>query len=95
MERSVQQYAGLMHITSKYLGECVKENLGKTPGDLIQEMIFLETKVLLRQTKMTVSQIADQLSFEDQSYFSKFFKTVSGTNFSDFKKGSRRLSLTA
>jgi len=33
-----------------------------------------EAKVLLKQTEKTISEIAHELKFEDQSYFSRFFK---------------------
>jgi AraC family transcriptional activator of pobA len=71
---SVADYAGMMNMTAKHLGDSVKESLGKTPGELIQEMIVLEAKVLLRQTQKTIAEIAFDLSFEEQSYFSRFFR---------------------
>lgn len=72
--RSVKEYANILHISPKHLEKIVKETLGITPKKLIHDIILLEAKVLLRQTEKTVSEIAHDLKFEDQSYFSRFFK---------------------
>jgi AraC family transcriptional regulator, transcriptional activator of pobA len=71
---SVQDFAKMLHISSKYLGDCVREAFGKSPGDIIQDMLMIEAKVLLRQTTFSIAEIAFQLGFEEQSYFSRVFK---------------------
>lgn len=73
-KKTVHEYADLLCITTKHLGDVIKQTLDKTPGELIQEMVLLEAKKLLQQTSMTVTQIAYHLNFEDQSYFCRFFK---------------------
>lgn len=76
--RSVSQYADMMHVTPKHLSESIKDALGKSPIEMIHEMLLLESKVLLRSTDMTASQVAAQLNFEDQSHFSRFIKQHCG-----------------
>ena len=76
--RSVQQYAKWLYITPKHLSEVIKEHTGKSPRDLINDMIFLESKVLLGSTDKTITEIAQMLHFEDQSHFSHFIKKQSG-----------------
>jgi AraC-like DNA-binding protein len=41
-------------------------------------MIVLEAKILLKQTSLTVSEIATRLGFEDISYFTRVFRKNSG-----------------
>lgn len=72
--RSINEYAKLLHITPKYLAEVIKENTGKSPRDIINDMLLLEAKALLRSTDKTVTEIAQILSFDDQSHFSHFIK---------------------
>lgn len=72
--REVQYYAAQLHITPKYLSEVVKLNTGKSPRDIINEMLLLEAKVLLGSTDKTITEIAHQLQFQDQSHFSHFIK---------------------
>ena len=76
--RSVHQYAKLLHITPKHLSEVIKEGTGKSPRDLINDMLLLEAKVLLGSTDKTVTEIAHTLCFEDQSHFSHFIKNHTG-----------------
>ncbi|MGZ5134997.1 MAG: helix-turn-helix domain-containing protein [Flavitalea sp.] len=77
--RSVQEYASLLYITPKHLSECIKANTGKSPRDLINSMLLLESKVLLRSTDKTVTEIAHMLCFEDQAHFSHFIRKHTGT----------------
>ncbi|MEW7289248.1 AraC family transcriptional regulator [Aquimarina sp. 2304DJ70-9] len=73
-ERSVAYYASLLHITPTYLNDTVKKITGKTAGELIRERIILEAKRLLIFSTLSTSEIAFELSFEDNAYFWKFFK---------------------
>lgn len=76
--RSVQQYAELLHVTPKHLSEVVKEHTGKTPLEIINEMLLLEAKVLLGSTDRTATEIAHTLCFKDQSHFNHFIKKQTG-----------------
>lgn len=73
-KRKVEEYVHMLHISSKHLEKTVKEILGITPKQLIHDILLREAKVLLKETEKTISEIAHQLQFEDQSYFSRFFK---------------------
>jgi len=73
-QRRVEGYAEMLHISQKHLEKTVKEILGVSPKQLIHDILLTEAKVLLKQTEKTISEIAHELKFEDQSYFSRFFK---------------------
>jgi AraC family transcriptional regulator, transcriptional activator of pobA len=75
---SVKQYADLLTITPNHLSETVKSVTGRTSTDLINDRMILEIKRLLTHTDMGVSEIAYHLNFADQSYFSKYFKKLTG-----------------
>ena len=77
-ERSVARYAEMLYITPKHLSDVVKEVLGRTPREVIDNLLLLEAKVLLRSTDKTVSRIAHELRFTDQSHFGKFVKQHTG-----------------
>ena len=74
-ERSVAFYAGKLNITPKHLSDLLKKQTGKTAGEWIDEAIILESKVLLQNKELSVSEVAEQLNFSDQSVFGKFFRT--------------------
>jgi AraC family transcriptional regulator, transcriptional activator of pobA len=75
---SLSDYAGMIGITSNHLTQIVKLLTGKTSSQIIKAKQLLEIKRLLVHTNLSVSEIANQLNFEDQSYFTKFFKRETG-----------------
>jgi YesN/AraC family two-component response regulator len=87
-ERSVQYYAGQLYISPKYLTETVKEVTGKTAGELIDESVIMEAKILLSNTQVPVAQVARELYFSDQFFFSKYFKKHTGLTPSEYRKES-------
>ncbi len=85
VERSVQYYADHLFVTPKHLSKTVKEITGKTAGEFIDEMVITEAKVLLDDAAMSVGNVADELHFSDQFFFSKFFKNHTGVNPSEYR----------
>lgn len=85
-ERSVDFYARKMNITSKYLSEILLGEIGKPAKTLIDEMVFLEAKTLLRQTTMSVQEIANWLNFPETSNFIKAFKNREKTTPTAYRK---------
>ena len=76
--RSVNFYAEMLYVTPKYLSMVVKEVTGKTCGELIDEMVVKEAKVLLDNPEVSIAHVADELNFSDQFFFSKYFKKQTG-----------------
>ncbi|WP_353147630.1 helix-turn-helix domain-containing protein [Chryseobacterium sp.] len=71
---SPSEYAGLLNISSKALAKITKAHFNKTPTDLISERIIIEAKRELYLTNKTVKEIAYELGYGDEYYFSRFFK---------------------
>jgi AraC family transcriptional regulator, transcriptional activator of pobA len=84
--REVKLYAEMLNITPQYLSEVVKIELGKSPRKLINEMLTLESKILLGSTDKTLSEIAYLLRFDDQAHFSHFIKIHTGYSPSVLRK---------
>lgn len=85
-KRTVGDYADLLAVTPNHLNRCVKETLGKPASTLIATMLVLEAKVLLHQGSLSVAETAFRLSFDDASYFARFFKKHTGLSPSDFRQ---------
>ncbi|RPE08637.1 helix-turn-helix domain-containing protein [Chitinophaga lutea] len=81
-----KEYAELLYITPNHLNALCQDLLGKTAGELIRDRILLEAKRMLTNAGMTVTQIARELNFEDNSYFSRFFKKYEGITPDEFRK---------
>jgi len=79
-EHKLDFYADHLNLTAKSLSTAIKKQTGRSAGKWINDAIILETKVLLQNKKLTISQIAEMLNFSDQSVFGKFFRA--GTNMS-------------
>ncbi|MDO1450520.1 helix-turn-helix transcriptional regulator [Rhodocytophaga aerolata] len=69
-----KEYAELLFITPSHLNTLCNEMLGLSAGEVIRDRIMLEAKRLLTNLALTISEVADQLNFADNSYFTKFFK---------------------
>jgi AraC-like DNA-binding protein len=76
--RKVQDYADEIHISAKHLSDVVLESFGRTPRDMINDILLLEAKVQLGSTNKTVTEIALDLNFNDQSHFTHFIKQRTG-----------------
>jgi AraC-like DNA-binding protein/mannose-6-phosphate isomerase-like protein (cupin superfamily) len=75
---TVAEYADKMALTPNHLTQTVNQLTGKTSSQIIKSKQILEIKRLLVHTNLSVTQIAHQLNFNDQSYFAKFFKREVG-----------------
>ncbi len=75
---SVNEYASMLAITPNHLTQTVKQLTGKTSNEIVADKQVIEIKRLLIHTNMGVSEIANYLNFSDQSYFTKFFKRITG-----------------
>jgi len=85
-ETKVKAYAAQLYITPLYLTEALKQVTGFSPSYWIQQEIILEAKRLLRFSTLDISQIADQLGFEDPAYFARYFKKHAYVTASAFRK---------
>ncbi len=74
-KHSASDYADLLNITPKALGKIAKTHFNKTLTDLISERIVIEAKRELYLTNKPVKEIAAELGYDDEHYFSRFFKT--------------------
>lgn len=81
----VQFYADSLHVSRKYLSRIVKKTMAKSPKDIINQVLLIEAKILLRNSRSNVNQVAESLKFSDSAVFSKFFKKHSGVKPSEYK----------
>jgi len=68
-------YAALLEVSPTSLAKALKKHLNKTLTNLISERIVIEAKRELYLTSKPVKEIAFELGFPDEFYFSRFFKT--------------------
>ncbi len=73
-KHSVNDYADMLAVSTKTLAKIVKTHFNKTISELISERIIIEAKRELYLTNKTVKEIAFDLGYNDEYYFSRFFK---------------------
>jgi AraC-like DNA-binding protein len=74
---SPTEYADMLRVPLKTLSRVAKKYFNKTLSKLIAERIVTEAKRELYLTDKTVKEIAYELGYADEYYFSRFFKTNS------------------
>jgi AraC family transcriptional regulator, transcriptional activator of pobA len=67
-------YAVSLNISPNALAKITKKHFNKTLTNLIAERIIIEAKRELYLTNKSVKQIAFELGYDDEYYFSRFFK---------------------
>lgn len=85
-EKSLKFYADLLHITPNTLSKKIKSRFSKTPSQIIQERVILESKKQIHLTRKSFKEIAIELNFSDEFYFSKYFKKHTGVSPTHFRK---------
>ncbi|HEY4337155.1 MAG TPA: helix-turn-helix domain-containing protein [Puia sp.] len=73
-KHSPREYASLLNITTRALNRLSKSFFKKTLTGVIAERIMIEAKRELYLTAKSVKLIAYELGFDDEFYFSRFFK---------------------
>ena len=87
--REVEFYADKLFITPKYLSEICKKTSGKTASEWIQNYATTRLILLLRNNKLTFTQIADSMNFSSQSFFSRYVRKVLGVSPSVYRERLR------
>lgn len=72
---SINIIADQMHLHPHYLSDIIKQKTGRTATQLIRERTAYEAQRLLLHTNKSISEIAYHLKFDDNSNFTKFFKS--------------------
>ncbi|MCU7549768.1 helix-turn-helix domain-containing protein [Chitinophagaceae bacterium LB-8] len=85
-KQNISGYAEMLGVTPNHLNKCVKSVTGKSAHDLLNEMLLLETKVLLTQTSLSVSEIAYRMGGNELSNFVRFFKSKTGMKPGEYRK---------
>jgi AraC-like DNA-binding protein len=74
IKHSPAEYADLLNISPKALAKITRNHFNKTLTNMIAERIVIEAKRELYLTSKPVKSIAYELGFNDEFYFSRFFK---------------------
>lgn len=82
---TVEMCASDLCVSAKYLSAICKKNSGKTAREWIREQLLEEIRYYLKQTDLSMKQIADQLGFANASFFGKYVKEHFGMTPAQFR----------
>lgn len=85
-ERQPSFYADQMNISPNNFSKLCKLYFLKTPSTLIHERVILEAKKLIHLSYKSMKQIAAELNFDDENYFSRYFKKHTGITPTAFRE---------
>lgn len=91
-ERKIPFYARRLGITPKYLSTLVSKETGRSASGWIEEYTLREAMKLLREGKMTIYQVAYELSFSTPSHFGTFFQKHTGKTPKQFIRANKIIS---
>ncbi len=87
-EHQIHFYADRLCLTDRYLGTVVHQASGVTAKEWIDRALVMAIKVKLLHTDLTLKQIADEMAFPNPSFFSKFFRRMTGQTPLDYRGSS-------
>ena len=88
MSREVLFYANELGVSSGYLNEVCNEVSNHTAKEIIDSTVSARLKYELLYTTKSIQELADEYNFPSQSYFSRYYKRITGLTPSEFRKNS-------
>jgi len=75
---SLEDVAGAVYLSPAYFSRVFKQETGHNFSSYLNKVRIDESKLLLKNAKVNISDISGMVGYEDQSYYSKVFKKVTG-----------------
>ena len=85
---SVAYFADKCCYSTKYFGELVKTETGRTARDFINDRLLRAAKQLLADEELSISQVSQELGFEYPQHFVRFFKSQTGKTPSEYRRSA-------
>ena len=82
-----QRIADMIQMNNAYLGRMFKNSYGRSINDYINTCRLEESMRLLRQTDMSVEEIAQNVGFSNIKYFYVLFKKLTGITPATYRAG--------
>lgn len=87
---TLDEIAANAHLSKTYLCNIFKAETGETIANYINRVRIEKSKLLLPDDSLTIVQIANMCGFEDQSYFTKIFKSYTGITPKKYRESRKR-----
>ncbi|UNK18870.1 response regulator [Paenibacillus sp. N3/727] len=82
---SLQQVAKHVHMNSNYFSELFKRETGQNYIEFVTQAKMQKAMALLRETPAKISEVANEVGYEDMKYFNRLFKKFTGMTPSEYR----------
>lgn len=86
VSREVLFYANELGVSSGYLNEVCNEVSGHSAKAIIDSAVTARLKYELSYTTKSIQELSDAYNFPSQSYFTRYYKRMTGLTPSEFRK---------
>ncbi len=86
---SLKDIADTMYVSQHYLSHLFKKEVGDSPFNYLISRRIEEAKRLLADSEMPVHEVASQVGYGNDKYFSMLFKKITGQTPSSFREQSK------
>ena len=83
--RQVKFYADTLNVSSNHFTRMIKKVSHRTPSEWILLVTINQAKKLLRQNRVSIKEVAQELNFPEQFTFRKYFKLYTGVSPKEYK----------
>jgi two-component system response regulator YesN len=83
---TIDDISQAVYLSPCYLSKIFKQELGCTIMEFLTKVRIEEAKKLLKNPRYNIMQVANEIGFEDPSYFTKVFKRSEGVTPSQYKR---------
>ncbi|MGG3306102.1 AraC family transcriptional regulator [Paenibacillus lautus] len=86
---SLKDIADTMYVSQHYLSHLFKKEVGDSPFNYLISRRIEEAKRLLADSEMPIHEVASQVGYGNDKYFSMLFKKITGQTPSSFREQSK------
>jgi len=72
------QLSEAVHVSEDYLTRIFRKELGLSPWDYLNRYRIYLATILLKESTLTINEVASQTGFQDQAYFCRVFRKIKG-----------------
>ena len=77
---SIEEIAAVCGLNRSYFGKVFREAVGESPQAYLLHYRMARAAQLLKETRLSIGEIARQVSYDNQLHFSRAFKNVHGVS---------------
>ena len=91
-QHSVSFYAEQLSLSLPHFCTTIKKAIGLTPLEIISSILIMDAKAQLRETTLSVKEIAYSLGFTNLSFFNKYFRQHTGMTPREYRLTGKPIS---